>query len=499
MDQISYLSQTLWNYRGSYELTDVTLVCQDGSLPAHAVMMAKLLNSFGIKFSLGEVVPMSIILPDFGTKDMQQYLKNVYLQNRDMLPRKHAMVFQNALKTEVVDEINLKEDLENDIEDLGDDQLTMNVTYISQKKVDDNGMEMVKVERASQELQEKKYTCKPCEEIFQTKRERVKHRQLKHSDELEALGLATGIRDQPCPYCHKMYEKQSGRPGKGRFRQTVEKHIFKAHKRKLNLHPNITPQVKCDECAKDFYNHIDFRHHKKKVHGPQVVPYPCKLCYYKRAQTEEKLNKHMLENHSGVKYSCGQCSKSFKNKDTQRSHIKTVHGEKTEKCENCEKMFTFKGDLKGHVRQVHTKTKDKICPNCGEAFRLNETFKIHLLRHTGDRQFPCEVCGKSFFTERDIKQHVKIHTMPYKCDKCDKTFGSKNALNEHQLKHIGIKYECRFNCGMQAWYRRQRSNHEWNCSLNPVPGAPYSVAVGTASNLTLERYNRKMETGSKVC
>ena len=246
MDQISYLSKTLWEYRGSYELTDVTLVCQDGSLPAHAVMLAKLINSFGIRFSLGEEVPRCILLPDFGTEDMQQYLKQMYLQNWDMSPRKCPIVIQNAIKVEEVGEMHLREDLRNDMNDHDEDQLRVNARDISKERVE-NGMEMVNVETVSQEFQEQVFICKTCEEIFQTKYERLKHRQLKHSDELEALGFATGNKDQSCPYCHKMYEKQSGHSGKGRFRQTVEKHIFKAHKSKLHLHPDITPQVQCDE------------------------------------------------------------------------------------------------------------------------------------------------------------------------------------------------------------------------------------------------------------
>ena len=146
------------------------------------------------------------------------------------------------------------------------------------------------------------------------------------------------------------------------------------------------------------------------------------------------------------------------------------------------------------IRQVHNKTKDKICPNCGEAFFLSETFKIHLLRHTDDRQFPCEVCGKSFFCKRDITKHSDSHTLPYQCDKCNKTFGSKPSLNDHMhVKHDGIKHEFKLNCEMKAWHRRQCHNHEKACSLNPVPGAPYSVAVGTASYLTLQRYHQKLK------
>ena len=406
----------------------------------------------------------------------------------------------------------------------------------------------VREEAFSEQFQEKLRICKTCGASFPSKRERLKHRQIKHSYELEALGIPTGKKDQSCPYCNQMYEKQVGSSGKGRFRPTIEKHIFKAHKSKLPQHPDITPEVQCDECDNEFYNLIEFNRHKKLAHGEKAIcqvcskvtkskvaldihmkvhanevhickvcrleytclaylknhysrmhetkgeaPFPCKLCYYKRAQTEEKLNKHMLENHSGVKYTCTQCAQCFKNKYTRRGHERVVHGEKTKKCDDCGKMFVTERTLKVHIIQVHIKSKDKICPSCGEAFFLVETFKIHLLRHSDDRQFPCEVCGKSFFTKRDIRKHSDTHTMPHECDKCNKSFGSKALLKDHvQVKHDGIKHNCRFHCGMEAWFRRQCINHEKTCSLNPVPGAPYSVAVGTASNLTLERYHERL-------
>ena len=122
-----------------------------------------------------------------------------------------------------------------------------------------------------------------------------------------------------------------------------------------------------------------------------------------------------------------------------------------------------------------------------------DSFKIHVLRHTDDRQFPCDVCGKSFFTKRDIKRHTMSHTLPIRCDQCEKRYASKDLLREHvHMRHNGRKQECRFNCGWEAWYKRQCMNHEKSCSLNPVPGAPYSVAVGTASSLTMQMYKEKL-------
>ena len=150
--------------------------------------------------------------------------------------------------------------------------------------------------------------------------------------------------------------------------------------------------------------------------------------------------------------------------------------------------------MNAHIRSVHQREKDKICSHCGEAFFLAESFKIHVLRHTDNRQFPCDVCGKCFLTKRDIENHRGSHTLPYKCDKCEKCYATKPALNDHiKMKHEGRKHECRFSCGYANWYKRQCMNDEKTCSLNPVPGAPYSVTVGTASSVTLQRYHDQLK------
>ena len=177
----------------------------------------------------------------------------------------------------------------------------------------------------------------------------------------------------------------------------------------------------------------------------------CKQCSYKTDRTDKMLQKHVLEVHSGVKYVCSHCTKSFASDLGRRTH-QLVHGEKTELCNYCDKKFNTRF-LKTHIKHVHLKEKDKICPHCGEAFFQINSLKIHVLRHTDDRQFPCDACGKSFLTKRDIKQHIMSHTLPYQCDQCEmKRYASKSLLKEHvQMKHNGRKQECRFNCGIIWW------------------------------------------------
>ena len=81
MDQYHYLSRTLWQFCGSSDYTDITLVCADGSLPAHAAMLAGLFTRVGINFPLRDKVPDCIFIPDLSTTDIQMALKALYLHN----------------------------------------------------------------------------------------------------------------------------------------------------------------------------------------------------------------------------------------------------------------------------------------------------------------------------------------------------------------------------------------------------------------------------------
>ena len=41
-------------------------------------------------------------------------------------------------------------------------------------------------------------------------------------------------------------------------------------------------------------------------------------------------------------------------------------------------------------------TRNKICPECGKAFRTPSALKIHLLSHSDERPFKCSICEKAF-------------------------------------------------------------------------------------------------------
>jgi KRAB domain-containing zinc finger protein len=58
--------------------------------------------------------------------------------------------------------------------------------------------------------------------------------------------------------------------------------------------------------------------------------------------------------------------------------------------------------------------------------------------------FKCEYCEKTFWKKSNYKTHLIKHTnqRPFKCeiDGCFKTFKMKNHLKEHVTKHKKIMY-----------------------------------------------------------
>jgi hypothetical protein len=52
------------------------------------------------------------------------------------------------------------------------------------------------------------------------------------------------------------------------------------------------------------------------------------------------------------------------------------------------------------------------------SFALAHALKRHNLSHTGEKNYPCDICGKCFATSHNLKQHSNVHLrekgLPYK-------------------------------------------------------------------------------------
>lgn len=86
-----------------------------------------------------------------------------------------------------------------------------------------------------------------------------------------------------------------------------------------------------------------------------------------------------------------------------------------------------------------------VCQTCDRSFGYKHVLQNHERTHTGEKPFECRECHKRFTRDHHLKTHMRLHTgeKPYHCSHCDRQFVQVANLRRHLRVHTGEKpYAC---------------------------------------------------------
>ncbi|XP_045507956.1 zinc finger protein 26-like [Colias croceus] len=218
----------------------------------------------------------------------------------------------------------------------------------------------------------------------------------------------------------------------------------------LSLHDSREHRYKCPECSHYQGTKEGLKKHEEEYHKCHV----CTDCG-KSCKGLERLRAH--EERHRMKHSCPKCGKSYTTKDFYDRHVKLCLNnllephpsrssmDKSYICEKCDKAYSTQGGLRVHNRFAHGNAKPHECPECGKKFTAPSYLRVHMIKHTGEKNFKCNICNNRFVSKEALLYHTRRHTgeKPYSCKLCSERFVNASARAEHiKFKHVGPTLMC---------------------------------------------------------
>lgn len=234
---------------------------------------------------------------------------------------------------------------------------------------------------------------------------------------------------------------------------------IKPAKKRSRKKETKSPLFTCDVdiCQSKFFAQKSLHIHMEKVHGLSVVkagklPIEKVLsctemdCDFK-ASSQLKLNRHLQNVHQLVikkTFCCDVCGQIYPSKCRLQYHMNCHLNISPFLCdfEGCTRAFRNPTRLRNHKQELHLQVIRMHCAICGKGFRTKASHDLHILGHEKPT-IPCEVCGRLLTNRKTLRTHLMTHTgeRRYKCEVegCNKAFTKCSGLQVHMRSHTKEK------------------------------------------------------------
>lgn len=172
-------------------------------------------------------------------------------------------------------------------------------------------------------------------------------------------------------------------------------------------------------------------------------------------------------------------------------------------CNVCYKEISTRSTLLRHM-ETHDNNRQlkHECETCNKRFYTNENLKKHIKRHLGETKFSCDLCPKKFYVLSALGVHYKSShkSQPLNCLECSAQFYHPLQLEQHDRNHREKVYICDI-CGKKFPKKNRLTKHKKYHSLERPFGCPTCQRrFKTKADLTSHIKLRHVETDRReIC